>query len=93
MKVYDPEAMENVKKILGDSIEYSDSAYGAIMDVDALLIVTEWPVFRNPDFEVMEKLLKNKLIFDGRNLFDLAQMRDLGYTYYSIGREVVKISN
>ena len=89
IKAYDPEAMENVKKIVGDKIEYADSPYGALMDADALLIFTEWPVFRTPDFEVANKLMKNKVVFDGRNLFELEQMQELGYTYYSIGREVV----
>jgi len=53
------------------------------------LIVTEWPEFRTPDFERLNKILKGKVVFDGRNLYDLSAMRDLGYTYYSIGREVV----
>lgn len=89
IKAYDPEAMENVKQVIGDKIEYTDSPYGALLDADALLIFTEWPVFRTPDFEVVNKLLKNKVIFDGRNLFELEQMQELGYKYYSIGREVV----
>lgn len=90
VKAYDPEGMENVKGIMGYKIEYADSPYGAIMDADALMIVTEWPVFRNPDFEVMNKLLKNKVIFDGRNVYELDDMREMNYTYYSIGREIVK---
>ncbi|WP_299452271.1 UDP-glucose/GDP-mannose dehydrogenase family protein [uncultured Microscilla sp.] len=90
IKAYDPEAMDNVKQVIGDKIEYTDSPYGALLDADALLIFTEWPVFRTPDFEVVNKLLKNKVIFDGRNLFELEQMQELGYKYYSIGREVVK---
>ncbi|HAS44368.1 MAG TPA: UDP-glucose 6-dehydrogenase [Microscillaceae bacterium] len=90
IKAYDPEAMENVRKIVGDKIEYADSAYGALLEADALLIFTEWPAFRTPDFEVVSKLLKNKVIFDGRNLFDLDQVQELGYTYYSIGRKTVK---
>ena len=89
IKAYDPEAMENVRQIVGDKIAYSDSAYGALVDADALLIFTEWPVFRTPDFGVVSKLLKNKVIFDGRNLFDLEQVQELGYTYYSIGRKTV----
>lgn len=89
IKAYDPEAMENVQQVIGDKIEYTDSAYGALLEADALLIFTEWPVFRTPDFEVVSKLLKNKVIFDGRNLFELEQMQELGYQYYSIGREVV----
>lgn len=89
IKTYDPEGMENVKKIMGNSIEYAESPYGALIDADALFIMTEWPVFRNPDFETVERLLKNKVIFDGRNLFEPEQMQELGYTYYSIGRQVV----
>jgi UDPglucose 6-dehydrogenase len=90
VKSYDPEGMENVRKIFGDKIEYAEGPYGALIEADALMIFTEWPVFRNPDFEVINTLLKNKVIFDGRNLFEPQQMKDLGYTYYSIGREVVK---
>lgn len=92
IKAYDPEAMDNVKQTIGDKIEYADSAYGALLEADALLIFTEWPVFRTPDFEVVSKLLKNKVIFDGRNLFELDQMKELGFTYYSIGREIVNHS-
>ena len=89
IKVYDPEAMPNVKAILGDKVTFSKNPYEAIDQADALLIVTEWPQFRTPDFERMEGLLKNKVIFDGRNLYETTQMRDLGYTYYSIGRQTV----
>lgn len=90
INVYDPEAMPNVKEILGDSVTFSKNPYEAIENADALLIVTEWPQFRTPDFERMESLLKNKVIFDGRNLYEMAQMKELGYTYYSIGRGVVR---
>jgi len=89
INVYDPEAMPNVKEVLGDLVTFSKNPYDAIDQADALLIVTEWPQFRTPDFERMETLLKNKLIFDGRNLYETSQMRDLGYTYYSIGRQTV----
>jgi UDPglucose 6-dehydrogenase len=89
VRVYDPEAMKNVKELLGDVVEYSKSPYDAIEGADALLIVTEWPQFRTPDFERMESLLKNKVIFDGRNLYELPQMQELGYTYYSVGRKSV----
>jgi UDPglucose 6-dehydrogenase len=89
INVYDPEAMPNVKEVLGDQVTFSKNPYDAIDQADALLIVTEWPQFRTPDFERMETLLKNKLIFDGRNLYETSQMRDLGYTYYSIGRQTV----
>jgi UDPglucose 6-dehydrogenase len=86
---YDPEAMEKVKELIGNKITYTSGPYEALKNADALLIVTEWPQFRTPEFEVMDVLLKNKVVFDGRNLYDLAQMREMGYTYYSIGRETV----
>ncbi|MGD1841309.1 MAG: UDP-glucose dehydrogenase family protein [Thermonemataceae bacterium] len=89
VRVYDPEAMENVKMLFGDKVTYADSPYGALLDSEALMIMTEWPVFRTPDFQVISTLLKNKLIFDGRNLYEPAQMKELGYTYYSIGRKVI----
>jgi UDPglucose 6-dehydrogenase len=87
--VYDPEAMKNVQDQIGDVVEYSKTPYDAIDGADALLIVTEWPQFRTPDFERMDTLLKNKVIFDGRNLYELPQMQELGYTYYSVGRQSV----
>jgi len=87
--VYDPEAMNNVKSILGDKVTFCHTPYAALDDADALMILTEWPQFRTPEFEKMGKLLKNKVIFDGRNLYELDQMREMGYTYYSIGREKV----
>lgn len=90
VKAYDPEATDNVKKIVGDAIEYAESPYGALVDVDALMIMTEWPVFRTPDFEAVSKLMKTRLILDGRNLFDLDMMQELGFDYYSIGREKVQ---
>ncbi len=87
--VYDPEAMDNVKKILGDEVTFCHTPYAALDDADALMIFTEWPQFRTPDFEKMNKLLKNRVIFDGRNLYELDLMREMGYGYYSIGRETV----
>jgi UDPglucose 6-dehydrogenase len=86
---FDPEAMGNVKALLGDKISYSTNQYDAIDGADALVIATEWNEFRTPDFEKMNKLLKRKAIFDGRNLFDLANMEQLGYYYVSIGRRVI----
>jgi UDPglucose 6-dehydrogenase len=88
--VYDPEAMENVKRLIPE-ITYCHTAYAALDDADALMIFTEWPQFRTPDFTKMGKLLKEKVIFDGRNLYELDQMRDLGFTYYSIGREALNV--
>lgn len=86
---YDPEAMPNVKKELGDKINYADNQYDALKDADALIIATEWSEFRTPDLNKIGSLLKNKLIFDGRNLFDLTQMQECGFHYESIGRRVV----
>ncbi|MBP9191484.1 MAG: UDP-glucose/GDP-mannose dehydrogenase family protein [Ignavibacteria bacterium] len=87
---YDPEAMENVKKLLGDKIEFVTDHYDALKDADALVIATEWSVFRTPDFEKVTKNMKAKVIFDGRNLYDLNQMEKLGFYYSSIGRRLVK---
>jgi UDPglucose 6-dehydrogenase len=89
VRAHDPEGMENVKKMIGNKIQYFDSPYWATENADALLIATEWPEFRTPDFEKLSSLLKNKVIFDGRNLYDLGAMKELGYTYHSIGREAV----
>lgn len=87
---YDPEAMAHVQKLKGDSIAYAQDPYEALLDADALIIVTEWPLFRTPDFDKMEKNLKAKVIFDGRNLYELQKMIDCGYYYNSIGRKVVE---
>ena len=86
---FDPEAMPNVKRLLGDTISFSENAYDALNDADALLIATEWSVFRNPDFEILAQKLKNKVVFDGRNLYDLQKMIDLGFYYNSIGRKLI----
>ncbi|WP_443945937.1 UDP-glucose dehydrogenase family protein [Pedobacter sp. AW1-32] len=87
--VFDPEAMENVKALIGDNVNYAKNQYEALENADALLIATEWSVFRNPDFDKIDKILKNKVIFDGRNLYDLQKMIDLGYYYNSIGRKLI----
>ncbi len=89
VKVHDPEGMGNVKKLVGDKVSYCETPYDAAQGADAILIATEWPEFRTPDFDRLSSILKNKVIFDGRNLYDLTVMRELGYSYYSIGREVV----
>lgn len=86
---FDPESMANVRAILGDKIEYAADQYDALKGADALLIATEWSVFRNPDFDKMEDTLINKVIFDGRNLYDLQKMIDLGYYYNSVGRKLI----
>ncbi|HXD93448.1 MAG TPA: UDP-glucose/GDP-mannose dehydrogenase family protein [Bacteroidia bacterium] len=87
---YDPEAMENVKKVFGDKIKFATDQYEALNNADALIIATEWSLFRTPDFDKVSSLLKHKVVFDGRNLYSLEQMKKLNYYYCSIGREVVK---
>jgi UDPglucose 6-dehydrogenase len=87
---FDPEAMNNVKKQIGDKIKYAEHQYQALENADALIIATEWNEFRTPDFSKIEKGLKNKAIFDGRNLFETAAMREQGFYYESIGRAAVK---
>jgi UDPglucose 6-dehydrogenase len=84
---YDPEAMLNVKGQIGGKIKYSESQYDALSGANALIIATEWSEFRTPDFELMDEILKqNKIVFDGRNLFDVGKMKEMGYNYVSIGR-------
>lgn len=85
VKTFDPVAMEEAKRDLGDTVTYTKDEYEALVDADALLLVTEWPEFRIPNFTVMSKLLKNKVIFDGRNIYDPEEVRSLGYIYYGIG--------
>ena len=89
VSAYDPEAMKNVKQLLGEKINFCERQYDALVDADALVIATEWSEFRTPDFNKIISLLKNKLIFDGRNLFDLAKMEELGFHYESVGRRVI----
>jgi UDPglucose 6-dehydrogenase len=83
---YDPEAMANVKSQIGNKIKYADNQYQALAGAEALIIATEWSEFRTPDFELMAKSLKQKKMFDGRNLFDKKKMKESGYDYESIGR-------
>ena len=90
VSAYDPEAMNNVRKLVGDTINFALDEYDALRDADALVIATEWSLFRTPDFEKVSSLLKNKAIFDGRNLYGIDQMKELGFFYTSIGRETVK---
>jgi len=90
VSAFDPEAMPNVKALVGDKISYANDQYEVLKDADALLIVTEWSVFRTPEFDQIESLLKNKVIFDGRNLYDLQKMVDCGFYYNSIGRKIVE---
>jgi len=85
VKAYDPVAMEESQRRIGDVVEYSKDQYEALIDADALLIVTEWPEFRFPNFNVVKKLLNNPFVFDGRNIYDPAEMKDLGFVYSCIG--------
>lgn len=86
LRVHDPEAMKNVRKIYGDKLTYCDRPYGALEGADGLVIVTEWQEFRNPDFELMRRLMRQPVIFDGRNLYDPKTLTGQGFTYFSIGR-------
>lgn len=86
---FDPEAMKNVKALIGDKIGYAENQYAALKDADALIIATEWNEFRTPDFSKITNSLKNKAIFDGRNLFDLGMMKNLGFHYESVGRAII----
>ncbi len=89
ISAYDPEAMANVEKEIGEKIEFAKSQYEALENADALIIATEWSEFRTPDFNKIKSLLKNQVIFDGRNLFELFQMQECGFHYESIGRAKV----
>ncbi len=91
VSAYDPEAMNNVNQLLGDKISYADNEYVALENADALLICTEWGVFRNPDFEKMASLMNDKVIFDGRNLFEVNEMNEKGFYYQSIGRQTISM--
>ncbi|MEZ4720643.1 MAG: UDP-glucose/GDP-mannose dehydrogenase family protein [Flavobacteriales bacterium] len=90
IKAYDPEAMSNVQRKIGSQIEYASNEYDALDRADALIICTEWAVFRTPEFAELEERLKAKVIFDGRNLYSPKKMSERGYYYRSIGRETVK---
>ena len=89
ISAYDPEAMPNVKNSLGAKIDYASDEYSALSGADALLICTEWGIFRNPDFTRMKSLMKDAVLFDGRNLFEIGEMNDKGFYYCSIGRNVI----
>jgi UDPglucose 6-dehydrogenase len=88
IKAYDPAAMAEVKNQLGNKIEYSKDLYEAAIDVDALILATEWPEFRIPNYKVLEKLMKQKIIFDGRNIYDPDELKELGFKYFCIGRKI-----
>jgi len=87
---FDPEAMPNVQGVIGDKITYASNEYEALENADALVVCTEWGIFRNPDFDKIAVLLNDKVIFDGRNLFDLNEMNERGFYYSSIGRSIVE---
>ncbi|MFM7757298.1 MAG: UDP-glucose dehydrogenase family protein [Crocinitomicaceae bacterium] len=87
---YDPEAMENVKRLVGDKISYAANEYEVLENADALLICTEWGIFRNPDFNKMKSLMKDHVIFDGRNLYEMDEMTMRGFYYASIGRNLIQ---
>jgi UDPglucose 6-dehydrogenase len=85
--VYDPEAMRGARARYGDRVEYAESSYGALQGADALVIATEWNEFRKPDFGLMKTLMRQPVLFDGRNVFDPRKMRERGFLYHSIGRK------
>ncbi len=89
VRVYDPVAMDEARHTLGDRVIYAKDEYDACIEVDALVLVTEWSEFRMPNFRILEKIMNQKLVFDGRNVYDPEEMRELGFQYYSIGRENV----
>ena len=88
---FDPEAMANVKKVMGDQLAFAKDEYEALKGADALIIATEWALFRTPDFDRVGSTLKEKVIFDGRNLYDLDEMQNLGFQYVSVGRQAVNV--
>jgi len=89
IRAYDPVATEEAKRILGDSIEYCEDKYEALVDCDGLIVITEWPEFRVLNYKVLEKLMREKVVFDGRNIYDAEELQEFGFTYYSIGRQPV----
>ena len=88
--VFDPEAMEGARQRYGDRIEYGESSYGALQGADVLLVVTEWNEFRKPDFGLMKNLMRQPVIFDGRNVYEAKKMKERGFLYHSIGRRAVE---
>ena len=90
ISAYDPEAIDHVRAIYGEKVEFSADQYAVLEDADALVIVTEWSVFRSPNFDLIAKKLKEKVIFDGRNIYSLDQMDDLGFYYSSVGRATIQ---
>jgi len=91
LKVFDPEAIPNIEKRFGDKLNYCESMYAALDNADALLICTEWSIFRTPDYGRLKQLLKNPVVFDGRNLYNVNDMETEGFTYVSVGRKTVNL--
>ncbi len=89
IKAYDPVAIEEAKQKLDDSVQFCTDKYDALKDADALVVVTEWSEFRIPNYKEMDKLMKEKVIFDGRNIYEPSEMLEFGFAYYSIGRKPV----
>ena len=87
VSAYDPEAMGEAERILPAQVQLAKNNYACLEGADALLLVTEWQVFRNPNFERMKSLMREPVVFDGRNLYDPTQMREMGFTYYGVGRQ------
>jgi UDPglucose 6-dehydrogenase len=87
IKAYDPVAMEETQRRIGDKIEYASDMYETVIDADGIILLTEWNEFRIPNYKVLDKLVKSKVIFDGRNIYDPAEMQEKGFTYYGIGRK------
>ena len=85
--------LEEARRRLGNSIEFCEDKYEVLIDCDGLIVVTEWPEFRVLNFKVLEKLMREKVIFDGRNIYDSEELQEFGFTYYSIGRQPVKPQN
>jgi len=85
VKAYDPVAMNEAKRILGDTIDYAEDQYDALIDADCLVLVTEWPEFKFPNFKIIRKLLKSPVIFDGRNIYEIPEMKKIGFHYFCIG--------
>ena len=92
VRAFDPEAMDNVRAVIGDKITFTDSKYEATNGADCLAIMTEWNEFRNPDFGELKNQLNDNVIFDGRNLYDLDIVKDAGLAYLSIGRLPVNVA-
>jgi UDPglucose 6-dehydrogenase len=89
IRAYDPVALDEARRVLGDTVELCEDKYEALIDTVALVVVTEWPEFRVLNYKVLNRLMHEKVIFDGRNIYDSEEVREYGFTYYSIGRQPV----